>query len=143
MVTIRTLEGVDPRLIQLLDAMVEAGEPIRVIESHRTAARQAWLYGQGRKGFDSDRHKAQWEADGSHDPHWRPGPIVTRVLRSAHMTGHALDIAILSGEEVTWKRDPYRDLVTRYGALAVQLNLENLGRSGDWLHWQVIARARR
>jgi peptidoglycan LD-endopeptidase CwlK len=63
-----------------------AGLPIRVYETFRTPARQAYLYAQGRT---------------------RPGAVVTYTLDSCHRYGTACDWAPLIGGQLSWALDAY------------------------------------
>tara|TARA_Y100001973_G_scaffold90807_1_gene138761 strand:+ start:1275 stop:1802 length:528 start_codon:yes stop_codon:yes gene_type:complete len=91
-----TLEGLHPeflpKLQQLLDRLKARGFKPWVYETHRTAARQDWLYASGRT---------------------RPGPIVTNVdgkvqTGKGHGAGKAADIIdgrahpTRSGQRVGW-----------------------------------------
>jgi hypothetical protein len=121
--------------------MVAAGEPVRVLETLRSPERQAWLYAQGRTDFDTDAHRRRWEALGKPPLDWRPGPKVTWTLTSRHLTGHAIDLGLLVGDDLTWKAPVYREFTRRWGAEALKLGIENLGTKGDWLHWQLTRHA--
>lgn len=73
----RTLEGVDADLAWRLRVLAfqwwwKTGEPLEIAETHRTAARQAWLYASGRT---------------------RRGPLVTAIASgSSHERGAAVDL---------------------------------------------------
>lgn len=138
----RTLEGVHPDLVRLYGEMRAAGEPVTIVEGVRTQERQVRLYAGGRTGFDSDAHRKAWERMGFPPILWRPEEArVTWTLASRHLTGDALDIGLTADGGVTWKKRPYAELVKRWAARAYSLGIENLGRGGDWLHWQRVRTA--
>lgn len=135
----RTLEGVHTALATLYGEMVAAGEPVVIVEGVRTEERQVWLYAAGRLDFDSDAHRKAWQRMGYPPFAWRPEEArVTWTLASKHLTGDALDIGLKADGGVTWKKRPYAELVKRWSVRAYSLGLENLGRAGDWLHWQRV-----
>lgn len=82
------LDGVDPRLRGVIEAaMAEAGEGWRITEGMRSKERQAQLYAQGRTA---------------------PGNIVTNTMNSQHLTGNALDVALIENGQANWDFDRYR-----------------------------------
>ncbi len=98
-----------------LDECKKAGVNIFLTETHRSQARQNWLYAQGRTRF--------------------PGAIVTWTLNSNHTTGLAWDVAVSPPKSLY-------DVATlnRAGAIARKLNIK---WGGDWIgtidrpHFQV------
>lgn len=135
---ITSLDHVHPALVQLYRQMLDSGESVIVMESIRSMERQIHLYAQGRTGFDKPAHKKVWLKSGLPEPDWRTGSKVTWTLTSRHITGRALDIAIVAGGSVIWKVSCYQDLVARYRDSAEQLGIRNLGKAvGDWMHWEI------
>jgi hypothetical protein len=81
----RSVDGLSPlfrsRLQRVVDRMrTEFGHDVQLVETTRSADRQAWLFAQGRT---------------------RPGPVVTWTQHSAHLTGDAADV-IIDGQ---WRND--------------------------------------
>ena len=73
-----SLDRLDPEFRRRLERVMERmrneyGHEVRLVEGFRDAARQAYLYAQGRT---------------------RPGPIVTWTLDSAHQHGRAADLLV-------------------------------------------------
>jgi peptidoglycan L-alanyl-D-glutamate endopeptidase CwlK len=88
---------------ELLRRLAAEGLTFKVIQGRRTPAQQAALYAKGRTA---------------------PGPKVTWTLKSRHLTGRAIDIALFSGKNVVWESKHY----TRAGEIGEQLGLVWGGR---------------
>jgi peptidoglycan L-alanyl-D-glutamate endopeptidase CwlK len=88
---------------ELLRRLAAEGLTFKVIQGRRTPEEQAALYAKGRTA---------------------PGPKVTWTLRSRHLTGRAIDIALFSGKNVVWESKHY----TRAGEIGEELGLVWGGR---------------
>ena len=103
----KNLATVEPRLQklgrELLRRLAAEGLTFKVIQGRRTPAQQAALYAKGRTA---------------------PGPKVTWTLKSRHLTGRAIDIALFSGKNVVWESKHY----TRAGEIGEELGLVWGGR---------------
>jgi peptidoglycan L-alanyl-D-glutamate endopeptidase CwlK len=88
---------------ELLRRLAAEGLTFKVIQGRRTAQEQAALYAIGRT---------------------KPGRKVTWTLKSRHLTGRAIDIALFSGKNVVWESKHY----TRAGEIGEQLGLVWGGR---------------
>ena len=101
----KNLVGVHPDLVRVVRRAAEA--PLRdfiVTDGRRTTERQMELYLQGK----------------------------TRTLRSRHLTGHAVDLAVrLPGGGVSWLRPDYEALAKSMKAAAADLGIP-LTWGGDW-----------
>lgn len=108
-----TLGTVHPVLSATFLAAVAAWRPlrpafaIRVTEGYRTAERQAWLLRQGR----------------------------TRTMDSYHLTGLAIDVAILTADRKTalWDVDLYRDFAHFMAKAFVKFRV--LGADNAGIFW--------
>jgi peptidoglycan L-alanyl-D-glutamate endopeptidase CwlK len=103
----KNLATVQPQLQklgrELLRRLAAEGLTFKVIQGRRTPAEQAALYAKGRTA---------------------PGPKVTWTLKSRHLTGRAIDLALFSGKNVVWESKHY----TRAGEIGEQLGLVWGGR---------------
>ena len=103
----KNLATVEPRLQkigrELLRRLASEGLTFKVIQGRRTPAEQAALYAKGRTA---------------------PGPKVTWTLKSRHLTGHAIDLALFQGKNVVWESKHY----TRAGQIGEELGLVWGGR---------------
>lgn len=98
----KNLATVQPQLQklgrELLRRLAAEGLTFKVIQGRRTPAEQAALYAKGRTA---------------------PGPKVTWTLKSRHLTGRAIDIALFQGKNVVWESKHY----TRAGEIGEELGL--------------------
>ena len=103
----KNLATVQPQLQrlgrELLRRLAAEGLTFKVIQGRRTPAEQAALYAKGRTA---------------------PGPKVTWTLKSRHLTGRAIDLALFSGKNVIWESKHY----TRAGEIGEELGLVWGGR---------------
>jgi peptidoglycan L-alanyl-D-glutamate endopeptidase CwlK len=103
----KNLATVQPQLQrlgrELLRRLAAEGLTFKVIQGRRTAQEQAALYAIGRT---------------------KPGRKVTWTLKSRHITGRAIDIALFSGKNVVWESKHY----TRAGEIGEELGLKWGGR---------------
>jgi hypothetical protein len=88
---------------ELLRRLAAEGLTFKVIQGRRTPEEQAALYAKGRT---------------------TKGPKVTWTLKSRHLTGRAIDIALFQGKNVVWESKHY----TRAGEIGEQLGLVWGGR---------------
>ena len=77
------------RLERWLAAVRASGLSVMVLETHRTRARQEYLYAQGRT---------------------RPGNVVTWTLDSLHRRGLAADVVPTPGGVISWSVADYKRL---------------------------------
>lgn len=96
------------RAVALVERAAAAGIPIKVIETHRTRERQAWLYASGRT------------REGQRVTNARPG-------YTWHEYGRAFDVVILDGQGKAWWGAPV-DRWDRLGKIGEDLGLEWGGR---------------
>jgi peptidoglycan L-alanyl-D-glutamate endopeptidase CwlK len=103
----KNLATVQPQLQrlgrELLRRLAAEGLTFKVIQGRRTPEEQAALYAKGRT---------------------TKGPKVTWTLKSRHLTGRAIDIALFQGKNVVWESKHY----TRAGEIGEQLGLVWGGR---------------
>jgi peptidoglycan L-alanyl-D-glutamate endopeptidase CwlK len=103
----KNLATVQPQLQrlgrELLRRLAAEGLTFKVIQGRRTPAEQAALFAKGRTA---------------------PGPKVTWTLKSRHLTGRAIDLALFSGKNVVWESKHY----TRAGQIGEELGLVWGGR---------------
>ena len=103
----KNLATVQPQLQrlgrELLRRLAAEGLTFKVIQGRRTAQEQAALYAIGRT---------------------KPGRKVTWTLKSRHITGRAIDIALFQGKNVVWESKHYN----RAGEIGEQLGLVWGGR---------------
>jgi peptidoglycan LD-endopeptidase CwlK len=108
------LQGVHPDLVRVVERAAEGGVSFRVIEGVRTQARQAVLVTAG----------------------------ASRTMKSRHLTGHAVDLAVVVDGEVRWDWPMYRLLAMTVKAAASELGIP-VEWGGDWEtfkdgpHWQL------
>jgi peptidoglycan L-alanyl-D-glutamate endopeptidase CwlK len=88
---------------ELLRRLASEGLTFKVIQGRRTPQEQAALYAIGRT---------------------KPGRKVTWTLKSRHLTGRAIDIALFSGKNVVWESKHY----DRAGKIGEELGLVWGGR---------------
>jgi peptidoglycan L-alanyl-D-glutamate endopeptidase CwlK len=116
----KNLATVQPQLQrlgrELLRRLAAEGLTFKVIQGRRTAQEQAALYAIGRT---------------------KPGRKVTWTLKSRHITGRAIDIALFQGKNVVWESKHY----TRAGEIGEELGLKWGGRwkTPDRPHFELPA----
>ena len=98
----KNLTGVHPDLVKVVRTAAESASFV-VTEGLRTAERQAQLLKAG----------------------------ATQTLKSRHLTGHAVDLAALVGNEIRWDWPLYAQLAKAMKQAAQQLNVP-LEWGGDW-----------
>lgn len=143
----RDLDSLCDRLRPLAQAfvseLVSKDIPHAVIETRRTPAVQIAYYSQGRdtlENTNTKRHHAGLypitERDNSR--------IVTKTLKSKHLTGEAIDIVPLTAHGSIWWSAP-KEIWERMGVIGESLGLEWGGRWGakdgklgwDCPHYQI------
>jgi peptidoglycan L-alanyl-D-glutamate endopeptidase CwlK len=100
--SLRKLEGVHPDLVRVVNAAAE-GMPFIVTEGLRTPEKQAKLVAAG----------------------------ASQTLRSRHLTGHAVDLAVLVDGDVRWDWPLYAKLAKAMKA-AAKAEKVPLEWGGDW-----------
>lgn len=98
----KNLTGVHPDLVKIVRKAAESASFV-VIEGLRTAERQAQLFKAG----------------------------ATKTLKSRHLTGHAVDLAVLVGDEIRWDWPLYAKQAEAVKQAAKQLKIP-LEWGGDW-----------
>lgn len=109
------LVGVHPDLVKVLERAIQL-TPVdfTVIEGIRSTARQKELVAQG----------------------------ASKTMRSRHITGHAVDIAPVIGNEIRWDWPLYKKLAPAVKQAAKEVGIP-IEWGGDWLtfkdgpHWQL------
>jgi peptidoglycan LD-endopeptidase CwlK len=104
----RILAGVHPDLARVVARAAQMGVlTFTVTEGMRTLARQKQLYAEG----------------------------ASTTLRSRHLTGHAVDLAVLVGGHVRWDWPLYHRLAGVVKAAAEELAVPIVW-GGDWVHFK-------
>lgn len=102
--SLKNLKGVDAKLVILAGLMLNISPYDFVItEGLRTKERQKFLVKTGK----------------------------SQTMNSKHITGHAIDIAILINGKVTWDLKYYKEFAYEFKKLAKLLNF-NVTWGGDW-----------
>lgn len=102
--SLRALEGVHPDLVRVVLRAAAGPTAFIVTEGRRSAERQAQLVAAGK----------------------------SRTLASRHLTGHAVDLAVLAGKGViSWARPDYKILALQVKAAASELGVQVVW-GGDW-----------
>lgn len=113
----KRLEGVDPRLVAVLERAAETSPvPFIVLEGRRTEKRQRQLVAAG----------------------------ASKTLRSKHLLGKAVDVAPLLHGRVSWDWPLYHELAPHMKKAAADLQVA-IRWGGDWKsfpdgpHWELAA----
>ena len=114
--SLNNLKGVDSRLVVVASlALNQSPFDFIVTEGLRTKARQVQLKKQGK----------------------------TRTLRSRHLTGHSIDIAVLTrAKKVTWEFAYYQQVADKFKEIAAAHGIP-IEWGGDWksfkdgVHFQI------
>lgn len=106
------------RLERWLAAVRASGLSVMVLETHRTRARQEYLYAQGRT---------------------RPGNVVTWTLDSLHRRGLAADVVPTPGGVISWNVADYQRLHAAAPPEMYGLELIRNASGGvlEWPHLQI------
>ena len=59
----------------------------------------------------------------------------SQTMRSRHLSGHAVDIAVLENGKVTWEFDRYNTVAAHIKAVAKEMNIP-VEWGGDWLSFK-------
>ena len=101
--TLSRLMGVHPDLVRVIEKAKEIAQPFIVTEGRRTPERQAELVAQGK----------------------------SQTIHSRHLTGHAVDLAVVDGGRITWEFPAYERLARDVKAAAALLKVP-ITWGGDW-----------
>ncbi len=101
--SLAALDGVHPVLDRLARAVAERAPPFLITEGRRTKERQAQLV------------KAK----------------KSKTMNSRHITGHAIDFAVLVGGKVRWDWPLYGQVAEAFKRAAKELNVPIIW-GGDW-----------
>jgi peptidoglycan L-alanyl-D-glutamate endopeptidase CwlK len=102
--SIEKLGGVHPHLVQLVYKASELSDiPFIITEGLRTIEKQRLLVAKG----------------------------ASRTMKSRHLTGHAVDVAAIIGNDVRWDWPLYKTIADAFKAASVQLNIP-IEWGGDW-----------
>lgn len=113
--SLRRLEGVNPALVQVVRRAIQI-TPIDfiVVEGLRTKERQAYLFEKG----------------------------ATKTMNSYHLTGHAVDLAPIVDNKVSWDWKHFYPLAEAVKQAAKEVKVE-VEWGGEWKsfpdapHWQI------
>ena len=106
--SLKKLEGVHPDLVRVMsEAITNSPYDFAITEGLRTMLRQQKLYEEGK----------------------------TRTLRSRHLTGHAVDIAVYNNGTITWDMKCYETVADHIKAVAL-LNDVPIEWGGDWISFR-------
>jgi peptidoglycan L-alanyl-D-glutamate endopeptidase CwlK len=97
------LAGVHPDLVRVVRRAAEGGAMFRVTEGLRAPERQAELVAKG----------------------------ASQTMNSRHITGHAIDFAVLVGGKVRWDWPLYGQVAVAFKRAAKELNVPIIW-GGDW-----------
>lgn len=99
------LKGVHPRLVQVMEEAIKSSPlDFSITEGVRTIEKQKELFSSGK----------------------------SQTMRSRHLTGHAVDIAVLVDGKVTWDIAKYRIVTDHIKTVAKQLKIP-LEFGIDWV----------
>ena len=99
------LSGVHPDLVRVIEeAIKESPYDFSITQGLRTLEQQQALFNAGK----------------------------SKTLRSRHLTGHAVDIAVIDNGTVTWDFDKYKVVADHIKAVA-KLNDVPINWGGDWI----------
>lgn len=102
--SLSNLQGVHPDLVRVMqEAITNSPYDFSITEGVRTRARQQHLYAEG----------------------------ASRTLNSRHLTGHAVDIAIIIDGKANWDFEKYKEVAEHIKAVA-KLNDVSLIWGGEW-----------
>lgn len=105
--SITNLKGVHPDLVEVIAQASEGAINFIVTEGLRTLERQKILVAEGK----------------------------SRTMHSRHLTGHAVDLAVVMGGELHWDWPSYRFLAMQVKAAASELNIP-IEWGGDWVSFK-------
>ena len=106
--SIERLKGVHPDLIKIIEeAIKESPLDFSITEGLRTPERQQQLFNEGK----------------------------SQTLRSRHITGHAVDIAVLIDGKITWEFPKYQLVSDHIKIVAKSLNIPIVW-GGDWISFK-------
>ena len=98
------LKGVHPDLVKVMEeAIKESPYDFSITEGLRSPERQKQLYDQGK----------------------------SRTLNSRHLTGHAIDFAVIKDGKVVWDFPLYHEVATHIKKVAANLKVSIIW-GGDW-----------
>jgi peptidoglycan L-alanyl-D-glutamate endopeptidase CwlK len=102
-VTLSRLMGVHPDLVRVIEKATDIASPFIVTEGLRDLERQKRLVKEGK----------------------------SRTLNSRHLTGHAVDLAVMENGKITWAWPAYERLARDVKAAAALLKVPVVW-GGDW-----------
>ena len=106
--SIERLKGVHPDLVKIIEeAIKESPLDFSITEGLRTPERQQQLFNEGK----------------------------SQTLRSRHITGHAVDIAVLIDGKITWEFPKYQLVSDHIKTVAKSLNIPIVW-GGDWISFK-------
>lgn len=102
------LKGVNPKLVKLMkEAIKESPYDFMITEGLRSMERQQELFKQGK----------------------------SKTLKSYHLTGNAVDIALIVNKEVNWDFALYREVARHIKKIAKEHGI-NITWGGDWTNFK-------
>ena len=106
--SIERLKGVHPDMVKVIEeAIKESPLDFSITEGLRTPERQQQLFNEGK----------------------------SQTLRSRHITGHAVDIAVLIDGKITWEFPKYQLVSDHIKTVAKSLNIPIVW-GGDWISFK-------
>lgn len=106
--SIERLKGVHPDMVKVVEeAIKESPLDFSITEGLRTPERQQQLFNEGK----------------------------SQTLRSRHITGHAVDIAVVVDGKITWDFAKYQTVATHIKEVADNLDIPIVW-GGDWVSFK-------
>ena len=131
------LSGLDPRMQEILNKAIQTSpHDFGIVQGKRTYEDQFKLWKKGRKwnpdlGEESDPES--WVVSGE-------GGIVTKTMKSKHLSGRALDVAYWNPEKKNydWEDiEKYKEIGAHLKSVAVELGYgDEFEWGGDWKDWK-------
>ena len=131
----KRLEGVDPRMSEIMtEAIKTSPYDFGIAQGKRSYEEQFNLYKKGRQwnpksGIESD--PSSWEVGGK-------DKIVTKTMKSKHLSGRAIDVSVFKGGKYVRgdtedEMQMYRDVGAHIKGTAKKLGYEkDFSWGGDW-----------
>tara|TARA_R100001530_G_C4206103_1_gene126079 strand:+ start:37 stop:558 length:522 start_codon:yes stop_codon:yes gene_type:complete len=125
------LEQLDPRIQEILNEAIGTSPfDFKITQGKRTYDEQFDLWKKGRKWnpeLGEETSPEAWEIGGD-------GSVVTKTMKSKHLSGRAFDIVALDKGAIDWKdTEKYKKIATHLYKTAKSLGYEkDFQWGGDW-----------